>query len=193
MNIVQEDNSNISEFLKNLWLNNLQFIILKFCRFCLFVTFVFILLLLYTQMFLILSFSWLEKKRKKQFKSQPRPPLTIKIFTFVQPCLLFHPPPPPPLIRLLVFDIFPKPLRFHIPHILETREYKGNKDFQNLSNKEIYFTLQSNSAKWYKKLFKFISWPKVFEGHHILSQESFDGYILIYVLSGIHLFIFLFL
>ena len=150
MNIVQEDNSNISEFLKNLWLNNLQFIILKFCRFCLFVTFVFILLLLYTQMFLILSFSWLEKKRKKQFKSQPRPPLTIKIFTFVQPCLLFQ-TPPPPLIRLLVFDIFPKPLRFHIPHILETREYKGNKDFQNLSNKEIYFTLQSNSAKWYKK------------------------------------------
>ena len=191
MNIVQEDNRNISEFLKNLWLNNLQFIILKFCRFCLFVTFVFILLLLYTQMFLILSFSWLEKKRKKQFKSHhpPPPPWLLKFSLLSNPAYYSN---SPPLIRLLVFDIFPKPLLFHSPHILETREYKGNKDFQKLFNKEIYFTLQSNSAKWYKKPFKFISCPKVFEGHHILSQESFDGYILIYVLSGIHLFIFLF-
>ena len=49
MNIAQEDDSNIFKLLKNLWLNNLQFIILKCSRFCLFMTFVFILLLLYTQ------------------------------------------------------------------------------------------------------------------------------------------------
>ena len=54
MNIAQEDDSNIFELLKNLWRNNLQFIILKCSRFCLLVTFVFISLLLYTQMFLIL-------------------------------------------------------------------------------------------------------------------------------------------
>ena len=53
MNIAQEDGSNIFQLLKSLWLNNLQFIILKCSIFCLFVTF-FILLLLYTQMFLIL-------------------------------------------------------------------------------------------------------------------------------------------
>ena len=39
-------------------------------------------------MFLILSFSWLEKK-KKQFKSQHSP--TAIMFTFFQ-----NPPPPPP-------------------------------------------------------------------------------------------------
>ena len=54
MSIAQEDDSKIFELLKNLWLNNLQFIISKWSRFCLFVTFVFILLLRYTQMFLIL-------------------------------------------------------------------------------------------------------------------------------------------
>ena len=56
MNISQENDRNIFEFLKNLWLNNLQFIILKCSRFCLFITFVFILFLLYTQIFLILYF-----------------------------------------------------------------------------------------------------------------------------------------
>ena len=54
VNISQEDDSNIFKFLKNLWLNNLQFIILKFFRFCLFITFVFVLLLLYTQILLML-------------------------------------------------------------------------------------------------------------------------------------------
>ena len=120
MNIVQEDNRNISEFLKNLWLNNLQFIILKFCRFCLFVTFVFILLLLYTQMFLILSFSWLEKKRKKQFKSPPPPPVTIKIFTFVQPCLLFQLPPSHPTISFWYFSqtpTIPQPTYIRDPRV----------------------------------------------------------------------------
>ena len=46
------------------------------------------------------------------------------------------------------------------------------KDFQNLSNKEIYFTLQSNSTKKYNKPFKFILWPIFLEVNHILSQES---------------------
>ena len=32
------------------------------------------------------------------------------------------------------------------------------KDFQKLSNKEIYLNLRSNSGK-YNKSFKFISWP----------------------------------
>ena len=55
INIVQEDDSNIFfGLLQNLLINNLRFIILKCSRFCLLVTFVFILLLLYTQMFLIL-------------------------------------------------------------------------------------------------------------------------------------------
>ena len=54
INIAQEDDSNIFELLKNLWLKNLQFIIIKCSKFCLFVTFAFTLLLLYTQMFVIL-------------------------------------------------------------------------------------------------------------------------------------------
>ena len=56
VNIAQEDDSNIFKLFKNLWLNNLQFIILKCSRFCLFIAFDFILLLLYTQIFLILYF-----------------------------------------------------------------------------------------------------------------------------------------
>ena len=56
MNIAQEDESNILKLLKSLWLNNLQFNILKYSRFCLFITFVFILLLLYTQILLTLYF-----------------------------------------------------------------------------------------------------------------------------------------
>ena len=82
INIAQEDDSNIFELLENLWQNNLQFIIFKCSGFCLLVTFGFILLLLYTQMFLILWFSWLENERKKQFKSQ----------FFSNPPLLFHTP-----------------------------------------------------------------------------------------------------
>ena len=76
MNIAQEDDSNIFKLFKNLWLNNLQFIIFKCCRFCLFIAFVFILLLLYTQTFLILYFL---------------------------NTLLFQPSPP---LRLLALDIF---------------------------------------------------------------------------------------
>ena len=51
INIAQGDDSNIFKLLQNLWINNLQFIILKCSRFCLFVSFAFILLLLYKQMF----------------------------------------------------------------------------------------------------------------------------------------------
>ena len=54
INISQEDDSNIFKFLQKLGINNLRFIILKCSRFCLIVTFVFILLVLYTQMFSIL-------------------------------------------------------------------------------------------------------------------------------------------
>ena len=44
------------------------------------------------------------------------------------------------------------------------------KDFQKLSNKAIYFILQSNSAK-YNKPFKFISFPNFLEEHHVLSPD----------------------
>ena len=54
INIAQEDDSNIFELLQNLWINSLQFMILKCSTFYVFVTFVFILFILYTHMFLIL-------------------------------------------------------------------------------------------------------------------------------------------
>ena len=41
------------------------------------------------------------------------------------------------------------------------------KNSEELSNKEIYFLLQSISTK-YNKSFKFISWPNVLEERHIL-------------------------
>ena len=83
MNIAQEDDSNIFKLFKNLWLNNLQFIILKCCRFYLFIASVFILLLLYTQTFLILYFL---------------------------NTLLFQPPPPPPPIPTTIsFGYFFQP------------------------------------------------------------------------------------
>ena len=53
INIAREDDSNIFELLPNLWINSLRFIILNCSRFCFLVTFAFILLLLYAQMFLI--------------------------------------------------------------------------------------------------------------------------------------------
>ena len=56
INIAQEDDSNIFKLINKLWLNNIQVIILKRSRFCLFIAFVFTLLLLYTQIFLILYF-----------------------------------------------------------------------------------------------------------------------------------------
>ena len=47
------------------------------------------------------------------------------------------------------------------------------KDFQKLSNKEIYLSLQSNSAK-YNKPFKLTSWQNFLEGHHFLSPDIWD-------------------
>ena len=47
------------------------------------------------------------------------------------------------------------------------------KNFQKISNKEIYLSLQFNSAK-YNKPFKFISWLNIVEGHHILSPGVLD-------------------
>ena len=44
------------------------------------------------------------------------------------------------------------------------------KDFEKLSNKEIYSTLQFNSTK-YNKPFKSISWSNFLEEHHILSPD----------------------
>ena len=44
------------------------------------------------------------------------------------------------------------------------------KDLQNLSNREIYFTLQSNNTK-YIKPFKLISWPNFIEGYQNLSPS----------------------
>ena len=103
INIAQDDDSNIFELLQNLWINNLQFINFKCSRFSLLINFPIISLSLYTQMFLILQFSWLEKERKKQFKSQPpwllklsvfssRPtPATITFWYFFELPLLFPP------------------------------------------------------------------------------------------------------
>ena len=59
--------------------------------------------------------------------------------------------------------------------ILKTVSYSNKdtrkvKDFQKLSNKEIYFILQSNSIK-YNKSFKFPSWSNFLERQHILSPE----------------------
>ena len=59
--------------------------------------------------------------------------------------------------------------------LLKTFYYnnKGNrkvKDFKDLSNKKIYFILQSINTK-YNKPFKLISWHNFFEGYHILNPE----------------------
>ena len=68
MNIAQEDDSSIFKLLKNLSLN-LQVITLKCSRICLFIAFVFILLLLYKQIFLLLYFQCLEKEKKISLKA----------------------------------------------------------------------------------------------------------------------------
>ena len=53
INVAREDDSNMFSLLPSLRINNLRFIILNCSIFCFLVTFVFISLLLYTQMFLI--------------------------------------------------------------------------------------------------------------------------------------------
>ena len=44
------------------------------------------------------------------------------------------------------------------------------KNFQKLSNKDIYFTLQNNNED-YNRPFKFISWQNLFQGNWVLSPE----------------------
>ena len=92
INIAHEDGSNIFELLQNLGINSLQFIILKCSRLCLIVTFDFILLLLYKQMFC--SFMVRKQKGKSNLSK-----ILFKIFSFLQP-------PYSPIPQLLVFDIF---------------------------------------------------------------------------------------
>ena len=43
-------------------------------------------------------------------------------------------------------------------------------DFQKFSNKEIYFTVQSNNTKYIER-FNSISGPNVMEGYHNLSPD----------------------
>ena len=62
INITQEDDSNIFELLQNFGISNPHFLILKCSRFCLLVTFVFIMLLLYTPN----SFSFHGQKREDE-------------------------------------------------------------------------------------------------------------------------------
>ena len=52
------------------------------------------------------------------------------------------------------------------------------KDFQKLSNNEIYFTLQSNSTK-YNKPFKFISWPNFLKDTTFSVMRSWEKLLLI--------------
>ena len=81
INIAQEDDSNICELLQNFLL----------------VTFIFILLLLHTQMFLMLQISWLEKEIKSNLKATP-PLWLLKLSVFSNPpdyyFLIFFPTTP---------------------------------------------------------------------------------------------------
>ena len=104
MNIAQEDDSIIFKLLKNLWLNNLQFIILKCSRFYLFITCLY---------FTFTVCSNLLKKRKNQFESKPSPWL-LQFSLFSNPPYYSEPPSP----RLLVFDIFSNHSPATIPHPL---------------------------------------------------------------------------
>ena len=87
INIAQENDSNIFELLQNLWVNNLRLIILKCSRFCLLVTFVFMV----------------RKRNKKAIEKPPLPRLwNFSVFSTPTPTptLLFQYP------QLLAFDIF---------------------------------------------------------------------------------------
>ena len=97
--------------------------ILKCSRLCLFV--IFVLILLYKQIFLIPSLSWLEKERKKQF-TPPPPPLAIKFFSFFYSLLLLFQPP-----CLLDFDIFSsQPYYSTPPSIRDLRAPSTREPFQ---------------------------------------------------------------
>ena len=97
-----------------------------------------------------------------------------------------RPPPPPP--SWIGLSIPPR----------ECKVTRNVKDSRKLSNKEIYFTLQSNCTK-YNKPFKFISCSNFPEEHHILSPDIWGKtctemlwWIAIHFLSCRNLFIFLF-
>ena len=78
----------------------------------------------------------------------------------------------------LIMDIIPNDQK----HLLRTetslwktfywsnKDTRKVKDFQKLSNKEIYCTPHFNSTKC-NKLLEFISWPNFLEGHHILCPK----------------------
>ena len=64
--------------------------------------------------------SWLEKERKKQFKSQhPHPALKISSFFYQRPTIPTSPP-----LRLLVFNIFSNHPYYSTPRLLENWDYK---------------------------------------------------------------------
>ena len=99
-NIAKEDDSNIFKLVQNyLWIINIRFVILKRSRFCLFVTFIFMLVLLYTQMFFRVGIYLLKvNNRNTLYYSSP---LIISFWYFFQPpsllpCYSTLPPPSPP-------------------------------------------------------------------------------------------------
>ena len=99
INIAQEDGSNVFELLQNLCIKNIRFIILKCSRFDLFVTFIFILLLLYTQMFLILQFTDFIKStdyRPTNHRPTDHRPLTHRL---IDPPTTDHRPTDPIIIK----------------------------------------------------------------------------------------------
>ena len=67
----------------------------------------------------MLQLSWIEKERKKQFKTQSSPPAirNFSLFQSPSPLLLFH--SPPPTISFQYF--FQLSLLFHTPSIRELR------------------------------------------------------------------------
>ena len=97
INITQDDDSNSSELLQNLCINNLWFYHLKMFYNCFLFLFFFDFI---HKCLYYCCFQWLDKGKKSTWKASPLPP-AIKI-------LRFFPIPSPPLLPtwLLVFDIF---------------------------------------------------------------------------------------
>ena len=97
-NIAKEDDSNIFKLVQNyLWIINIRFVILKRSRFCLFVTFIFMLVLLYTQMFFRVGIYLLKvNNRNTLYYSSPPWLLVSDIFSNPPPCYPAIPPSPSP-------------------------------------------------------------------------------------------------